>query len=65
LTGALDIPDRLPPKATARGDEDGDDSEDDLPLRSAVTTTNARSMKNVRSSGKKKDDSDSEFEFDM
>jgi hypothetical protein len=58
----LDLPDRLHPK---RGDEDdGDRSEDDLSLQSAVTTTNARSLKNVRS-GRKKDDSDSEFEFDM
>ena len=74
LTGALDLPDRLPPKVnTARDDDDDGDSSEDgygVPstrkMRSAVTTTNAKSVKNVRSSGGRgKGDSDSEFEFDM
>jgi hypothetical protein len=50
LTGALDLPERLPQKV--RGDDEDEDNgsgQDKRPLRSAVT---ARFLKNVRSSGK-------------
>lgn len=71
VTGALDIPDRPPPKRTGGGGDEEDDeesSEDEgssHKMRSAVTATNARHQKNVRSSGRKKGDSDSDFEFDI
>ncbi|KAF8158730.1 thioredoxin-like protein [Pholiota molesta] len=68
VTEALDLPDR-PGPASKREEEDDDDLEDDdgdpsSRMRSAATSTNAWPPKNIRSS-KKKDDSDSEFEFDM
>ncbi|KAF8968312.1 thioredoxin-like protein [Flammula alnicola] len=70
VTGALDLPDRPGPAPERRDDEDEDDleEEDDDPssrMRSAATSTNARPQRNIRSSQRKGDDSDSDFEFDM
>ncbi|KAJ3508949.1 hypothetical protein NLJ89_g5474 [Agrocybe chaxingu] len=68
VTGALDLPDRPGPKRT--GGSDDEDLEDDLSddpssgMRSSSAFTNARPQKNIRSS-QKKNDSDSDFEFDM
>jgi len=68
VTGALDLPDR---PGTRRKDDDEEDDLEDLDddpssrMRSAATSTNARPPKNIRSSQTKKDDSDSDFEFDM
>ncbi|EKM83064.1 hypothetical protein AGABI1DRAFT_111587 [Agaricus bisporus var. burnettii JB137-S8] len=64
MTGAVDSPDR-PLTGDRRGDDDDSEGEDDdisSRMRSKVTRTNARTAKNIRSS---KDDSDSDFEFDM
>lgn len=64
MTGAVDPPDR-PLTGDRRGDDDDSEGEDDdisSRMRSKVTRTNARTAKNIRSS---KDDSDSDFEFDM
>ena len=65
VTGALDIPNRPSPKHS-RGDEDEDSSEGELSSdkmrRSGVPT---RHQKNVRSSGRKEGDDDSDFEFDL
>lgn len=68
VTEALDLPDR-PGPAPKRSDEDDDDleDEDDDPssrMRSAATSTNSRPPRNIRQAPKK-NDSDSEFEFDM
>jgi len=68
VTGALDLPDR-PGPAPKRNDEDEDDleDEDDDPssrMRSAATSINSRAPRNIRQAPKK-NDSDSEFEFDM
>jgi len=73
VTGALDLPETFSGYGGHRVEEDGDDDggdddDDDDPssrMRSAVTSTNARPLKNIRSSQKNKNDSDSEFEFDM
>jgi hypothetical protein len=70
VTGALDLPETFGQASGRRVEEDDDDGyeDDDDPssrLRSAVTSTNARPLKNIRSSQKNKNDSDSEFEFDM
>jgi hypothetical protein len=69
VTGALDLPDRPGPSEKKNDDEDEDDleDEDDDPSSrmSAATSTNARHQKNIRSSQKKGNDSDSDFEFDM
>ena len=76
VTGALDLPETFSQASGYGGrrvEEDGDDDdghdEDDYDpssrMRSAVTSTNARPLKNIRSSQKNKNDSDSEFEFDM
>lgn len=67
--GAIDKPDRLRPgKARNQdNDESDDNSDDDDPssrMRSAATSTNSRSAKNIRGPTKK-DDDDSDFEFDM
>ncbi|KAF4614981.1 hypothetical protein D9613_003302 [Agrocybe pediades] len=70
VTGALDLPDRpgtLEEKQKSRDEEDEGDleEEDDFPsskMRSAATSTNSRAPRNIR---QKKEDSDSEFEFDM
>ena len=73
VTGALDLPETFSGYGGHRVEEDGDDDDrddddDDDPssrMRSAVTSTNARHPKNIRSSQTNKNDSDSEFEFDM
>jgi len=72
VTGALDLPENFSSYGGNRIEKDSDDDDrdddDDDPssrMRSAVTSTNARHPKNIRSSQKKKGDSDSEFEFDM
>ena len=76
VTGALDLPETFLQASEYGGrrvEEDGDDDDDDYDddddpssrMRSAVTSTNARPLKNIRSSQKNKNDSDSEFEFDM
>jgi hypothetical protein len=70
VTGALDLPETFSGYGGHRVEEDGDDDgdDDDDPssrMRSAVTSTNARPLKNIRSSQKNKNDSDSDFEFDM
>ena len=71
VTGALDLPETFSDYGGRRVEDDGDDDDgdgDDDPssrMRSAVTSTNARPLKNIRSSQKNKNDSDSEFEFDM
>lgn len=66
LCGALDLP-RGP--LGERRAPDGDDSEEEdsdmsSRMRSAATSTNVRAPKNIRVQSKK-DDSDSEFEFDI
>ena len=69
VTGALDLPDR--PGTRRNYDDDEEDDLEDLDddpssrMRSAATSTNARPPKNISSSQTKKDESDSEFEFDM
>jgi hypothetical protein len=74
VTGALDLPETFSGYGGHRVKEDDsddhsdDDDDDDDPssrMRSAVTSTNARHSRNIRSSQKNKSDSDSEFEFDM
>jgi len=75
VTGALVLPEtfgRASEYGGRRADENGDDDDDDddddgdpsSRMRSAVTSTNARPLKNIRSS-QNKNGSDSEFEFDM
>lgn len=68
LCGALDPPKRGPlGERRSYNDEDSEEeNHDDDPssrMRSAAASTNARAPRNIR--GQKKDDSDSEFEFDM
>jgi hypothetical protein len=75
VTGALDLPETFGQASEYSGrrvkedDDDDDDEEDDgdpsSRMRSAITSTNARPLKNIRSSQRNKNDSDSEFEFDM
>ncbi|KAF8810067.1 thioredoxin-like protein [Phlegmacium glaucopus] len=71
VTGALDLPETFgrASEYDGRREEDCDDDDDDgdpsSRMRSAVTSTNARPLKNIRSSQRNKNDSDSEFEFDM
>lgn len=69
LCGVIDPHER--PFQTGESGQDRNDSsdeeEDDDPssrMRSAATRTNARAPKNIRGPPRK-DDSDSEFEFDM
>ncbi|KAI0668444.1 thioredoxin-like protein [Trametes maxima] len=68
LAGAIIPQQRRPPGSEADSDNDGSDLEDDLGddpssrMRSAATSTNAKAPKNIRG---KKEDSDSEFEFDL
>lgn len=67
LAGAIIPPKRGPlgeDKSRSDSDED-DDSDGGPPSRSAATKTNGRTAKNVRSSTKKADDDDSDFEFDL
>lgn len=74
VTGALDLPETFGQasensgRRAEEGSDDEDDEDDGDPssrMRSAVTSTNARPLKNIRSSQKNKNDSDSDFEFDM
>ena len=70
VTGALDLPEtfgQASEHSRLRAEEDYEDDEEDdgdssSRMRSAVTSTNARPLKNIRSS---QNDSDSAFEFDM
>ncbi|KAL4065224.1 thioredoxin-like protein [Scleroderma yunnanense] len=63
LCGAIDSPDR-PHSANESRRRDDESDDDDLSSRMrSATTTNARSEKNIR--GPTKDESDSDFEFDM
>ncbi|KAG9318228.1 thioredoxin-like protein [Chiua virens] len=68
LSGVIDPPEHPFQRGERARDQTGDsDEEDDDPssrMRSAATRTNARAPKNIRGQPKK-DDSDSEFEFDM
>ncbi|KAJ6493689.1 thioredoxin-like protein [Mycena vitilis] len=68
VTGAIIPPDRPPERKRTDSDEE-DSSEDDEPasrMRSAATSTNGRTNKNIRGPPKKKaDDSDSDFDFDL
>ncbi|KAG1743189.1 thioredoxin-like protein [Suillus paluster] len=67
LFGVLEPPLRGPLGEQRAHDGDDSEQEDDDPysrMRSAATSTNARAPKNIRGQTKK-DDSDSEFEFDM
>ncbi|OJA21535.1 hypothetical protein AZE42_01795 [Rhizopogon vesiculosus] len=67
LCGALDPPLHGPlGEQRSHSDENSGEDDDDPPpcMRSAAASTNARAPKNIRGQ-KKKDDSDSEFEFDM
>lgn len=62
VAGAIQQPERKPPRTEDDSDEDEDDGYDrSSKMRSAATSTNARAPKNVRNS---KDD-DSDFEFDL
>ncbi|KAK0458513.1 thioredoxin-like protein [Desarmillaria tabescens] len=68
MTGAVDLPD-VPPTEQRRGDDDSDDDDSEdrrdpsARMRSAATSTNGRTQKNIRRSGDDGDDSD--FEFDL
>ncbi|KAF8558498.1 GTPase inhibitor [Imleria badia] len=69
LCGAIDPPEHpVRSDRTDSSDEDDDDDDDDddpsSHMRSAATRTNAQAAKNIRGPPRK-DDSDSEFEFDM
>lgn len=68
LCGAIDPPEH-PVRREERGQDriDNSDDDDDDPsfrMRSTVTRTNVQAPKNIRESPRK-DDSGSEFEFDM
>ena len=69
MAGAIIPQQRRPPEADQddnASDSDLEDLEDDDPssrMRSASTSVNAKVPKNLR--GKKGDDSDSDFEFDL
>ncbi|SJL04709.1 related to phosducin homolog, likely to be involved in regulation of pheromone response [Armillaria ostoyae] len=67
MTGAVDVPDVPPEQRRDDDDSDDDDSEDrrdpSARMRSAATSTNGRTQKNIRRSGDNEDDSD--FEFDL
>ncbi|KAF7370726.1 Thioredoxin-like protein [Mycena sanguinolenta] len=72
VTGAIIPPERLPPKEKKDDDSEDEDSDfaDDSRKRSAATSTNGRTTKNIRGpaqskSKKKADDSDSDFDFDL
>ncbi|KAG2758031.1 thioredoxin-like protein [Suillus brevipes Sb2] len=66
LCGALDLPSGPLGERRAPDADDSEEEDDDTSsrMRSAATSTNARAPKNIRAQSKK-DDSDSEFEFDM
>jgi hypothetical protein len=72
VCGAVDLPERRrpgeardPQEDDRSDDDDGDHNDPSSSMRSAATATNTRSAKNVRGPAKKRDDSDSDFEFDM
>ncbi|KAF9239688.1 thioredoxin-like protein [Melanogaster broomeanus] len=71
LCGVVDPPEHPPQGARGSHDNDNessDDGEDDdlsSRMRSAATRLNAHSAKNVRGPARNRDDSDSDFEFDM
>ncbi|KAJ6621351.1 thioredoxin-like protein [Mycena sp. CBHHK59/15] len=67
VTGAIIPPERLPEDKKNRSDDDESESDDEPAsrMRSAVTSTNGRTAKNIRGPAKKADDSDSDFDFDM
>lgn len=65
--GAVHPPERRGPEDRRKGDDSEDDEdEEDLDrssrMRSAATSTNGRTKKNVRG---KENDSDSDFDFDL
>ncbi|KAF9452310.1 thioredoxin-like protein [Macrolepiota fuliginosa MF-IS2] len=64
MSGTIDPPERPPPGSRRDSDGESGDEDDDASsrMRSKVTRTNARTDKNIRSSG---NDSDSDFEFDI
>jgi len=64
MSGAIDPPERPPPGSRRDNDDESEDEDDDVSsrMRSKVTRTNARTDKNIRSS---RNDSDSDFEFDI
>ncbi|KAJ3981108.1 thioredoxin-like protein [Lentinula detonsa] len=66
VTGALHPPERRAPEDRRKEGSSGEEDEDDLDrssrMRSAATSVNGRTKKNVR--GKEKD-SDSDFDFDL
>ncbi|TCD70594.1 hypothetical protein EIP91_002624 [Steccherinum ochraceum] len=66
LAGAI-IPQQQPPSRSQKdSDDEEDDESDDEPssrMRSAATRTNGRSAKNIRNSKKDEDDSDSDFDL--
>lgn len=68
LCGVIDPPERPFKSGESSQDQsDSSDEEEDDPssrMRSAATRTNAQAPKNIRGPPRK-DDSDSEFEFDM
>ncbi|KAG1869033.1 hypothetical protein DFJ58DRAFT_857410 [Suillus subalutaceus] len=66
LCGALDLPHGPLGERRAPDGDDSEEEDDDTSsrMRSAATSTNARAPKNIRAQSKK-DDSDSEFEFDI
>ncbi|KAF5358534.1 hypothetical protein D9756_001948 [Leucocoprinus leucothites] len=64
MSSAIDPPEKPPPGSRRRDSDESEDEGEDASsrMRSKVASTNARAQKNVRSS---RDDSDSEFEFDI
>ncbi|KAG2065760.1 hypothetical protein BDR04DRAFT_1107947 [Suillus decipiens] len=65
LCGALDLPHGpLGERRVPDGDGSEEEDNDTSCIRSAATSTNVRAPKNIRAQSKK-DDSDSEFEFDI
>lgn len=65
--GVIHSPERPPPQNHDEDDNHSSDSDDDRPFlgtRSATTSTNGRSKKNIRD-GRKVNDSDEEFDFDL
>jgi len=72
LCGAIDPPEhpvrregRCQDRIDNSDDDDDDDDDPSSRMRSTVTRTNAQAPKNTRRGSPRKDDSGSEFEFDM
>lgn len=73
VSEAINTPPSFPPASDRRRDDDSEDedSDDDRKpssrMRSAGTSTNGRTGKNIRQGGTKKkgDDDDSDFDFDL